>query len=161
MSPIAGSEDPGQGLAMLLDELKKRMFSAMKAGQTVEKEIYRVAIGEITTDAARPGRKGDDEEALALIRKLIKSNEESLVEVRDATRRAELEREIAVLSEFLPRSLGEAEVVEALAPVSEAIRAAKNDGQATGVAMKHLKSLGAVVDGKTVSAAVVRLRNPG
>ena len=38
---------------MLLDELKARMFRAMKEKRDVEKEILRVAIGEITTDAAR------------------------------------------------------------------------------------------------------------
>ena len=44
------------------------------------------------------------------------------------------------------------------ATVSEAILAAGSDGQATGVAMKHLKSSGAVVDGKTVSTAVRTMR---
>jgi hypothetical protein len=38
------------------------------------------------------------------------------------------------------------------------VKAAGNDGQATGVAMKHLKSLGAEVNGKDVSAAVRQLR---
>ena len=57
---------------MLLDEIKARMFKAMKAGDVLEKEILRVAIGEITTDSARPGRKGSDEEAQAIIRKHIK-----------------------------------------------------------------------------------------
>lgn len=145
---------------MVLDEIKARMFRAMKAGQTVEKEILRVAIGEITTDAARPGRKGDDEEAFAILRKLIKSNEESLASVTDPARKEVLEQEIAVLSEHLPRSLGIDEVVAALAPVSDAVRSAKNDGQATGIAMKHLKGTGAVVDGKVVASAVQRLRSP-
>jgi len=42
--------------------------------------------------------------------------------------------------------------------VAEAIKAAGNDGQATGVAMKHLKSTGAVVSGKDVAAVVKTLR---
>ena len=46
----------------------------------------------------------------------------------------------------------------ALAPVVDALKAAGNDGQATGVAMKHLKSVGAVVTGKEVTAAVKKLR---
>ena len=145
---------------MVLDEIKTRMFRAMKAGQTVEKEILRLAVGEITTDAARPGKKGDDEEAFAILRKLIKSNEESLASVTDPEREATLKQEIAVLAELLPRSLGEEEVVAALAPVADAVRSAKGDGQATGIAMKHLKGAGAVVDGKVVAAAVQRLRAP-
>lgn len=143
---------------MLLDEIKARMFKAMKAGDTIEKEILRVAIGEITTDAARPGRAGGDDEAAAILRKLVKSNEETIALVGDDAQKAVLQREIEVLSSLLPKSLGVDEIVSALAPVVEPIRAAGNDGQATGVAMKHLKAVGATVNGKDVSAAVKRLR---
>src|SRR4051812_47115631 len=60
----------------LLDQIKARMFQAMKAGNVTEREILKVAMGEITTDAARPGRKGDDAETLGILKKLVKSNEE-------------------------------------------------------------------------------------
>jgi hypothetical protein len=143
---------------MLSDEIKARMFKAMKAGNIVEKEILRVAMGEITTDAARPGRKGDDEETQAILRKLIKSNEESLAQTADPGQQAQLREENEVLASFLPKSLSVAEIVSALAEVESAIKAAGNDGQATGVAMKHLKASGAVVSGKDVSEAVKRLR---
>ena len=142
----------------LVDQIKARMFQAMKAGNTVEKEILRVAMGEITTDAARPGKKGDDDETQAILKKLVKSNEESLQASQDEAQKATLRAEIEVLNAFLPKSLGVDEIVTALAPVAEAVRSAGNDGQATGVAMKHLKSLGAVVNGKDVSAAVRNLR---
>lgn len=142
----------------LLDQIKARMFQAMKAGNTTEKEILKVAMGEITTDAARPGKKGDDDEALAILKKLVKSNEESIEASQDETQRAQLRAEIAILNDFLPKSLGVPEIVAALAPVADAVKAAGNDGQATGVAMKHLKGLGAVVNGKDVSAAVRQLR---
>ena len=143
---------------MLLDEIKARMFKAMKAGDTLEKEILRLAVGEITTEAARPGRQGNDEEAQAILRKLIKANDETLESVSDAERRAELQREIEVLRSLLPRALGEDELIEALTVVAESIRAAGNDGQATGIAMKQLKAGGIVADGKLVGAAVKRLR---
>jgi uncharacterized protein len=142
----------------LLDEIKARMFKAMKAGNATEREILKVAMGEITTDAARPGKKGDDEEAQAILKKLVKSNEESIEASQDETQKAQLRAEIAVLNDFLPKSLDVPEIVSALAPVADAVKAAGNDGQATGVAMKHLKSLGAVVNGKDVSAAVRQLR---
>ncbi len=143
---------------MLLDEIKAQMFKAMKAGALVEKEILRVAVGEITTEQAREGRKGSDEESQAILRKLIKANEETLAVSEDPAKRAVLEQEVRVLSAFLPKSLGLDEIVAALAPVAEAVRAAGNDGQATGVAMKHLKSVGAQVGGKDVAEAVKRLR---
>lgn len=144
---------------MLIDEIKARMFKAMKAGNLVEKEILRVAMGELTTDAARPGRTGSDEEAQAILRKLIKSNEESLSSVSDEAQKQVLRQEIDVLASFLPKSLSVDEIVAALSPVADAVKAAGNDGQATGVAMKHLKSTGAVVSGKDVTEAVKRLRS--
>ena len=45
----------------------------------------------------------------------------------------------------------------ALAPVADALRAAKSAGQAMGVAMKHLKSKGAVVEATVVQEAIRRL----
>jgi uncharacterized protein YqeY len=143
----------------LLDSIKARMFQAMKAGAVVEKEILRVAVGEITTDRAREGRKGNDEEAQAILRKLIKSNEETLAAGVDAEKKAVIEQENAVLSSFLPKSLDIDEIVAALAPVQDAVRAAGNDGQATGVAMKHLKASGIAAGGKDVAEAVKRLRS--
>ena len=142
----------------LLDQIKARMFAAMKSGNVTEREILKVAMGEITTDAARAGRKGDDDEAMGLLKKLVKSNEESIEASQDEAQKAQLRAEIAVLNTFLPKSLGVPEIVAALAPVADAIKAAGNDGQATGVAMKHLKSLSAEVNGKDVSAAVRQLR---
>jgi uncharacterized protein YqeY len=142
----------------LLDQIKARMFAAMKSGNVTEREILKVAMGEITTDAARVGRKGDDEEAMGLLKKLVKSNEESIEASQDEAQKAQLRAEIEVLNTFLPKSLGLPEILAALAPVAEAIKTAGNDGQATGVAMKHLKSLAAVVNGKDVSAAVRQLR---
>ena len=143
---------------MLVDAIKAKMFEAIKAGDTVAKEILRVAVGEITTDAARAGRKGDDEEAQAILRKLMKSNEETLGAGVDDERRVALEKENALLATFLPASLDVDAIVAALAGVADPIKAAGNDGQATGIAMKELKKSGAVVNGKDVSAAVKKLR---
>jgi len=146
---------------MLLDDIKARMFKAMKAGDTLEKEILRVAVGEITTEAAREGRQGSDEEAQAILRKLVKSNEETLVTLAPGEKHDALTRENQILRDFLPKSLSEDEVVAALASLTEQLRAAGNDGQATGIAMKHLKASGALVEGKVVTKAVQRVRSPG
>jgi uncharacterized protein YqeY len=143
---------------MLIDQIKARMFQAIKSGAHVEKEILRVAMGEITTEAARPGRQGSDEETMAILRKLLKSNEETLASTTDADKRAVLTQEMEILATYLPKSLSVAEIVSALAPVSPQIIAAANDGQATGIAMKQLKSASLVVNGKDVTLAIKELR---
>lgn len=144
---------------MLLDEIKARMFKAMKEGRIVEKEILRVAVGEITTNAARAGMTGSDEEAQATVRKLMKSDQESLAVCEDPVRREALELELRTLADLLPKSLTVDEIVQALEGVRPAIVAAANEGQATGVAMKQLKSTGAAVNGKDVAAAVKQIRS--
>jgi uncharacterized protein YqeY len=143
---------------MLIDQIKARMFQAIKAGAQVEKEILRVAVGEITTEAARPGRQGNDEEALAILRKLLKSNEETLGSTTDEQKRAVLTQENEILATYLPKSLSVDEIVQALAPVIAQIKAVANDGQATGIAMKQLKSAGLTVNGKDVGLAIKELR---
>ncbi len=144
---------------MLRDEIRSRMVAAMKAGNALEKGVLKLALGEIQTAEARIGEDLPDEKAAGLLRKLIKSNTESLEASTDAEKRATLEQEIAILDALLPKTLDPEEIAAALEPVKEQILAAGNDGQATGVAMKHLKSSGAPVTGKDVSAAVRAMRS--
>jgi uncharacterized protein YqeY len=143
---------------MLIDQIKARMFQAIKSGAQVEKEILRVAVGEITTEAARPGRQGNDEEAMAILRKLLKSNEETLASTTEPEKRAVLAQEMEILATYLPKSLSVAEIVQALASVTAQIKSAGSDGQATGIAMKELKQGGLAVNGKDVTLAIKELR---
>jgi uncharacterized protein YqeY len=143
----------------LVNELRARMTEAMRGKDDVAKNIYRLAYSEMQLASARAGKDVNDDEVIAILKKLVKSNEETLAVATDATQRETLAREIALLTAMLPRTLSVPEIVAALAPVADAIRAAGNDGQATGVAMKHLKSTGSPVDGKTVAAAVKQIRS--
>jgi uncharacterized protein YqeY len=101
---------------MLVDEIKRRMLAAMKAGNTIEKEILRVALGEIQTVDARGTPLGDDG-AAAIVRKLIKANEETLAVSSDDAQKATLAKENEILRSLLPQTLGIPQIVEALAPV--------------------------------------------
>lgn len=140
--------------------MKERMRAALKARNTLEKEILGVALGELETVEARKGSL-TDEEAHAILRKLVKSNRETIEVSVSEEQKKTLEAEIAILESLLPRGLGVADIEGLLAPVKDAIKAAGNDGQATGIAMKTLKATGAVVDGKLVGDVVKKLRAPG
>lgn len=142
---------------MLTDEIKSRMMRALKARNTTEREILGVVLGEIQTQEARQGALSE-EAVQGVVRKLIKSNRETLDAATDAAQRAGLEQEISILETLLPKSLSEDEVIAALAPVANAIRAASGDGPATGIAMKQLKQQPAPVDGRVVSQAVKKMR---
>jgi uncharacterized protein len=143
----------------LKDEIKQRMFAAMKAQNIVEKEILRVATGEITMAIARADSGTiSDEEVQGILKKLVKSNGEALAAGPDAARKAALEQEIAIIESLLPKRLSVAEIVQALADVTDPIKAAAGPGPAMGVAMKVLKAARAEVDSKDVAAAIARLR---
>jgi uncharacterized protein YqeY len=143
---------------VLAERIKKLRMDAIKARDTIAKEVLGVALGEIETNAARAGGPASDEDAAQVVRKLVKSNQETLAASDDAEQKATLERENAILLALLPQTLGPGEIAALLEPVREEIRAAKSDGQATGVAMKHLKASGSSVSGKDVSEAVKKLR---
>jgi hypothetical protein len=148
----------------LIESLRARALEAMKAKDGVATTILRLAQSEVQATEARAGRALTDDEAFAVVRKLVKSNEETLAASKgdsdaDKEQRATLTRENALLSEFLPMGLTVEQVHGLLGPVADAIRAAGNDGQATGLAMKHLKSQAtAGVSGDTVALAVRALR---
>jgi uncharacterized protein YqeY len=139
---------------MLIDQIKQRMFSAMKSGDTLEKEVLRTVIGEVT----RTGDEATDERVFGVVKKLVKSNQETLAAATDAAQRATLEREIVLLQAFLPKALSADEIRELLAPVATEIRAAAGTGPAMGIAMKFLKAEGAATEAKAVQAALAELR---
>ncbi|HRG96009.1 MAG TPA: GatB/YqeY domain-containing protein [Polyangiaceae bacterium] len=150
---------------MLREEIARRIKLAMKSGDTVEKEVLRVALGDIQTAESRESGPIDaaasDAAALAVVRKLAKSITETLTQTSDAATRATLEAELAVLRSLLPATLSVDDLVAKLAPQREALVAAPNDGAATGLAMKALKAAGVDANGKDVTQAVKRLRTPG
>jgi uncharacterized protein len=144
---------------MLVDDIKKRAAAAVKQGDTITRDVLRLALGEIQTAEARRNEAVGEEEAAAALRKLIKSNEETLAALPAGDERIDvLKREIEVLASLVPAQMSIAQIVEALGPQLDAIKAAGNDGQATGIAMKHLKTAGADVKGTDVGIAVKQLR---
>ena len=146
---------------MLIDDVKARIRSAMKAKNAHERDVLKVALGEIQLAETRKGTALSEDEAQAAVKKVVKGNREMIASVNDPEVVRRMETEIAILSSLLPQTLSEDQIIEVLAPVLDGIRGAGGDGQATGVAMKHLKAGIHAVDGQTVSAAVRRLRADG
>ena len=143
---------------MLKDEISRRIRQAMKDGNTVEKEVLRVALGDIQTAEAREGAKESDDAAIAVVKKLLKSVTETAAQTANPAEKATLEAEIVVLASLLPKALSVEALIEKLAPKADAIKAAPNDGAATGIAMKALKAEGVDANGTDVTEAVKKLR---
>lgn len=146
--------------AVLIDDLKARITVAVKSGDTLARDILRLALGELQMGEVRKNAPLTEAEAETVLRKLIKANEETIGLAGGEGARADaLRKEIAVLASILPKQMTVDDIVFALTPNAAEIRAAQADGQATGIAMKLLKAQGAVVSGNDVGAAVKLLRS--
>lgn len=143
---------------MILEAIRARVAQAVREKDDVARDVLRLALGEVQMAEVRSGKPQGDDEVAAIVRKLVKSNEETLAAAADGPQAPALRREIEVLAALLPKGMSVDDLVAALAPVAEAIRAAKNDGAATGVAMKHLKAAGGTFSGQDVGLAVKRVR---
>jgi uncharacterized protein YqeY len=147
----------------LKQELRAKLTEARKTGATEIKNVLGVILGDVDTVEARTKKDMPDAEVEKLLRKLVESNMETLTQLKahqraDDPRAAVLEREMAYLKSLLPQTLDTKAIADALEAVRADIVNAKSDGQATGVAMKHLKSLSLNAQGQDVSAVVKQFR---
>jgi uncharacterized protein len=146
----------------LMQTLRTKLTESRKAGRPVELSVLQVVLGDATMAEARAGKAPSDEEVEKIIRRTMLGNQETmgLMEQKGLVNEAHarLKEENVFLQTLLPQTLSVGEIVAALGEVAEAVRGAKSDGQATGVAMKHLKGKGLKVLGDDVSAAVRQLR---
>jgi len=145
-------------MATFIQEVQQRITTAMREGNTAERDLLKVALGELQTVETRQGKALSDEEGHKVLRKMVKSAKETIELVGPGEAADKAKAEIKIIESLLPATLDAAAIEQALAPVADAIRGAGNDGQATGIAMKHLKSTGAVVSGQDVSMAVKAMR---
>lgn len=139
----------------MLTEIKNKMRSALLARDELRKNILRVVVGEIETEASRHGEL-NDERCVSIIRKVIASNDETIA--AGANNPDQLRSENEILCELLPKTLSQEEIEVFLGSIEDNVRLAKNSGAAMGIAMKALKGEGKVVLGDDVKVVVEKMR---
>lgn len=132
--------------------LEADVKAAMKSGDKERLSVLRMLLTEVQNAALRGGEV-DEAGFLALVRKSIKQREEATVQFRKGNR-PELadqeEREAALLAEFLPAQVGEADIRAAITEILAQHQLASP--AAMGALMKELKArFGATADGATLS----------
>jgi uncharacterized protein YqeY len=147
----------------LKETVREKFEQAKRSGQREQKNLLSVILGDISTAEARTGKELSDADVEKLLRKMVESNSETLTQLKSHRRAGDpqaavLEREISFLKTLLPQTLDADAIAKALEPVRAEIVGAKNDGQATGIAMKHLKGLALNAQGQDVSAVVKQMR---
>jgi uncharacterized protein YqeY len=144
-------------------DLQAKLQEAMKARDDLARDLLRVVLGETSTRRARTGKEPADEEVHGIIRGLIASNTQTRQELEQRGQTGHeayerLARENQYLETLLPKTLDQPAIGKELEPIAAELRGAKNDGQATGLAVKHLKQRGLAALGADVAAAVRQLR---
>ena len=136
-------------------------MAAMKAHDQVRMNAVRSINSAILLAKTAEGAKEslEDADVVKLIMKLAKQRRESAEQYTAAGRPELAENELAeaaVLEEYLPRQLSEAEVEEKLKEIIAATGASSpaDMGKVMGVATKQLAGL---ADGKTISTIVRKL----
>ena len=156
-------------MSALLQKLKDRHLEARYQRDTEVKSVLAVVLGEVANlqnPKAETVQPVTDDQVIRVLQKLVASNNET-IKVASALRpelAEPLKEENAILEEFLPKLpkfWGEDEIYAFLGSSAvwwHEIIDALNDGKATGVAIKALKSEEAPVEGKTVAATVMKIR---
>src|SRR6185437_4702035 len=102
----------------LLQKLQDDMKSAMKAGQKERLEVLRFVVAGVNAaqkdkGVKQPGAALTDEEVVAILQKEAKRRKEALELFRQGGRNdivAKEEADLAVIFEYLPKELSEAEI---------------------------------------------------
>jgi uncharacterized protein len=143
----------------LHDRIQTDIANAMRGGDALRRDVLRMAVSAAYNVQKKQGRPLTDDEYIAVLSREVKTRRES-VEAFRAGRREDLARkeeaEIAVLGEYLPAALSDAEI-EAL--INEAVAAtgassARDLGKVMGWLSPRTRGR---ADGKRVSALVAQV----
>jgi uncharacterized protein len=147
----------------LSERLEAAMRDAMRARDEMRTQTLRMAMAAAHNQKIAKGRDLSDEEVVDVLSRQVKQRRESIAMYRDAgrdDRAAAEEAEAAILGEFLPEQLGEAEI-EAMArdAIAATGAAGPNDlGRVMGALSPQTKGR---ADGRLVSDIVRRLLAEG
>ena len=145
---------------MKYEELKEEIKNAMKAHDKVRLSILRQVHGEIKNIEVNERREITDADVDAMLKRLIKQTGETLegsIKAGNNEERTEtLRAQVAILEEYLPKQLSEAEIeVEVKKVIAETgAQGMKDMGRVMGVVTKQLAGR---ADGRAISTVVKRL----
>ncbi len=145
----------------LFEQVSKDIVSAMKAKDKVRLEALR-NIKKLFIEAKTAPGAGDelaDDAALKILAKLAKQGKDAAALYQEQNRpdlAADELAQVAVVEEYLPKQLSEAELEAALRTIIAELGASgpKDMGRVMGVATKQLAGK---AEGRAVSACVKRL----
>lgn len=145
----------------MIDLIKEKIKNARLSNNKDYLKILTTLLGEVDLESARKKRDLKDEEIHSIIRKIIKSNNETLEYIPIQSGYIHpLTVENFLLNSFLPIQLSEEEINQLVLDrnILDVI-IEKPEGQAIGLVMKEIKSANLSADGLTVKNYVNRIKN--
>jgi uncharacterized protein len=146
-------------LMSLNAQIESAMHDAMRARDQQRTQTLRMAMAAVQNARIARGRELTDEEVVEVVGKQVKQRRESIAIYRDAGREDRAgaeEAEVAILAEFLPEQLPEAEIEElARRAIDESGASSPGDmGRVMGRLAPQTRGR---ADGRLVSEVVRRL----
>lgn len=155
-----GASQPERKPTMsIVDQITQDMTKAMKAREEQRLSTLRMVKSALKNKEIDKRAPLDDKEAMAVLSTLIKQRKDSIDAFTKGGRQELADKEaaeIVIIESYLPKSLGDEEIVAAVkATIAEMGSPSMKD---MGTVMKNTmaKFAGARVDGKTVSEIVKR-----
>lgn len=144
---------------MLKEKLLEDLKNAMKEKNEIKKntvQMVRAAILQVEKDK---GVTLEDEQVLDIIAKESKKRKDSLEDYKKSGREdliMQVEQEIQILSEYLPKQLSKEEIAVIVKQIIDETGATSM--KEMGIIMKEAKAkMGASADGKTINEVVKEL----
>jgi uncharacterized protein YqeY len=150
-----------EGKGVIYEELRKMLTEAIRENKPEgHKTLLRTVMGECQRGVMTAWHP-IDEYCSQVIKKMVTNNRETITKLHQAGRQDDVRKYIdenEFLLSLLPNLLSESRVCLELEPIRDQILAAKADGQAIGLANKHLKGKGYDFFGEDVKNAVTLVR---
>ena len=147
----------------LSGRIESAMRDSMRARDAQRTQTLRMAMAAAHNERIARGRDLSDEEVIEVLTRQVKQRRESIAMFADAghaDRAAAEEAEAAILAEFLPEQLGEAEI-EAIVRAAIAETGATTPAELGRVMGRVAPQTKGRADGRVVSELVRRLLSEG
>jgi uncharacterized protein YqeY len=142
----------------LQDRVQSDVAVAMRGGDALRRDVLRMVVSAAYNVEKRQGHPLSDDEFLAVLSREVKTRRESVEAFRAGGREdlaSKEETEIAILGEYLPQALSEAEIADLIREAIAATGAstARDMGKVMGWLAPRTRGR---ADGKRVSELVVQ-----
>lgn len=142
----------------MLEKIKEDILEARKSKDSVKANVLNTLYSEAKTAAINNGRREpEDQELMALLKKFLKGNSETIeLKKKQNMDFSQESREKEILESFMPKQLSEIELEEIIKEYVAGLE--DKSKKSMGLIMKRLKEEhDGTFDGKTASSIVNRL----